>query len=294
MARVMASGAFDIIHPGHISYLEQARSYGDELVVVVANDDTVRRGKHEPVTPEAMRARIAGALKPVDRAIVGGHGDLLDTVRYVRPDVIVLGYDQKFDAAELERRLSEAGRDGSREVRRGPERDPQDNREDPQHGGSPLKKIGIADTTFARYDMGRSAIDQLQRTGTGFTIVRYTVPGFKDLPVACKKLLEEQGCDIVMALGMPGPMEKDKMCAHEASTGLMLAQLMTNKHIIEVFVHEDEAKDDAELAFLADSRAREHAVNVYDLLFRPESLTRRAGTGLRQGFADKGPVLQRR
>ena len=157
-----------------------------------------------------------------------------------------------------------------------------------------MKKIGIADTTFARFDMGRSAIDQLQRTGTGFTIVRYTVPGFKDLPVACKKLIEEQGCDIVMALGMPGPMEKDKMCAHEASTGLMMAQLMTNKHIIEVFVHEDEAKDDAELAFLADSRAREHAVNVYDLLFRPESLTKRAGMGLRLGFADKGPVLQRR
>ena len=106
-----------------------------------------------------------------------------------------------------------------------------------------MKKIGIADTTFARYDMGRSAIDQLQRTGTGFTIQRVTVPGFKDLPVACKKLIEEEGCDIVMALGMPGPMEKDKMCAHEASTGLMLAQLMTNKHIIEVFVHEDEAKD---------------------------------------------------
>ena len=107
-----------------------------------------------------------------------------------------------------------------------------------------MKKIGIADTTFARFDMGRSAIDQLQKTGTGFTIVRYTVPGFKDLPVACKKLIEEQGCDIVMALGMPGPMEKDKMCAHEASTGLMMAQLMTNKHIIEVFVHEDEAKDE--------------------------------------------------
>ena len=100
-----------------------------------------------------------------------------------------------------------------------------------------MKKIGIADTTFARYDMARSAIDQLQRTGTGFTIVRYTVPGFKDLPVACKKLLEEQGCDIVMALVMPVRFEKDKLCAQEASTGIMLAQLMTNKHIIEVFVH---------------------------------------------------------
>ncbi|MDR3206556.1 MAG: riboflavin synthase [Candidatus Methanoplasma sp.] len=153
-----------------------------------------------------------------------------------------------------------------------------------------MKIIGVADTTFARFDMGRAAIDELERTGTGFRTERYTVPGVKDLPVACKKLIEEKGCDIVIALGMPGPMEKDKMCAHEASTGLIRAQLMTNKHIIEVFVHADEAKDDKELAFLADRRAREHAVNVYDLLFRPEKLTRRAGTGLRQGFEDEGPV----
>lgn len=153
-----------------------------------------------------------------------------------------------------------------------------------------MKIIGIADTTFARYDMGGAAIDELQHTGVGFRIMRYTVPGIKDLPVACKKLIEEQNCDIVMALGMPGPKQKDKMCAHEASTGLIRAQLMTNTHIIEVFVHEDEADDDKTLAFLADSRAREHAVNVYDLLFRPESLTRRAGTGLREGFADAGPI----
>lgn len=117
MTRVMASGVFDIIHPGHISYLEQARSYGDELVVVVANDDTVRRSKHEPVTPEAMRARIVGALKPVDRAIIGGRGDILDTVRYVRPDVIVLGYDQKFAEDDLRRKLEEAGLDPIRVVR---------------------------------------------------------------------------------------------------------------------------------------------------------------------------------
>ena len=153
-----------------------------------------------------------------------------------------------------------------------------------------MKTIGIADTTFARYDMGHSAIDQLHQTGTGFRIVRYTVPGVKDLPVASKKLIEEQGCDLVMALGMPGPMQKDKMCAHEASTGLIRAQLMTNKHIIEVFVHEDEAKDDNELAFLADRRAREHAVNAYNLLFHPEVLERQAGTGQREGFADKSPV----
>jgi len=65
---------------------------------------------------------------------------------------------------------------------------------------------------------------------------------------------------------------------------------MTNKHIIEVFVHTDEAENDNDLAFLADRRAREHAVNVYDLLFRPERLMRNAGTGQRQGFADEGPL----
>ncbi len=117
MTRVMASGVFDIIHPGHISYLEQARSYGDELVVVIANDDTVRRSKHEPVTPEDMRVRIVGALKPVDKAIVGGRGDILDTVRYIRPDVIVLGYDQKFSEDDLRAKLAEAGMGGIRVVR---------------------------------------------------------------------------------------------------------------------------------------------------------------------------------
>ena len=153
-----------------------------------------------------------------------------------------------------------------------------------------MKLIGIADTTFARYDMGRAAIDELQKTGTGFRIIRVTVPGMKDLPVACKKLIEEQHCDICMALGMPGPLPKDKMCAHEASTGLQTAMLMTNTHIIEVFVHEDEGKDEKELAWLADRRTREHAINVYDMLFRPDRLTARAGQGLRQGFEDKGPV----
>ena len=141
--------------------------------------------------------------------------------------------------------------------------------------------------------MAKAAIDELERTGTGFRIMRVTVPGMKDLPVACKKLIEEGGCDICMALGMPGPMPKDKMCADEASHGLISAQLMTNTHIIEVFVHEDEASDDGELAGLADRRAREHAVNVYDLLFRPGRLAAMAGTGQREGFADKGPAYEK-
>jgi riboflavin synthase len=157
-----------------------------------------------------------------------------------------------------------------------------------------VKRIGVADTTFARVDMGGFAVDELRRTGTGFKVERYTVPGVKDLPVAAKKLFEERGCDIVIALGMPGPEQIDKMCAHEASTGLIQVQLMTSRHVIEVFVHEDEAEDAKQLAWLAERRAREHAVNAYDLIFRPERLQRSAGKGLRQGFEDAGPVGQGR
>lgn len=93
-----------------------------------------------------------------------------------------------------------------------------------------------------------------------------------------------------MAFGMPGKEPIDKVCAHEASQGLIQVQLATSKHIIEVFVHEDEAKSAKELAWLAERRAREHAVNAYDLLFRPEKLTKSAGKGFRQGFADVGPI----
>jgi len=153
-----------------------------------------------------------------------------------------------------------------------------------------MKIIGIADTTFARYDMAKAAIDELESNITGFKIIRYTVPGIKDLPVACKKLFEEKNCDIVMALGMPGPKPIDKQCSHEASLGLIQTQLICNKHIIEVFVHEDESNNTKELSWLADKRAREHALNVIDLLFKQEKLIKKAGKGLREGFQDAGPL----
>ena len=89
---------------------------------------------------------------------------------------------------------------------------------------------------------------------------------------------------------MPGAQPIDKQCAHEASIGLIQTQLLCNKHIIEVFVHEDEAQDEKQLAWLTDGRVREHALNVLDLLFKPENLIKNAGKGLRQGFEDVGPV----
>lgn len=150
-------------------------------------------------------------------------------------------------------------------------------------------KIGVADTTFSRVNMGAIAADELKKQ-VSVTIERVTVPGIKDLPVACKKLIDERKCNIVMALGMPGGKEKDLMCAHEASQGLITCQLMTNTHIIEVFVHEDEAENDRELAWLAEQRTREHARNVIKMAFHPQELTREAGTGQRQGFPDAGPA----
>lgn len=150
-------------------------------------------------------------------------------------------------------------------------------------------KIGVVDTTFARVNMGAIALDEL-RKHSSVAIERVTVPGIKDLPVACKKLIDERGCGIVMALGMPGGQDKDRMCAHEASLGLISCQLLTNTHIIEVFIHEDEAGGDRELAWLAEQRTREHARNVITLAFSPEKMTREAGTGQRQGFPDAGPA----
>ena len=116
MVRVMASGVFDILHAGHISYLEQAKAMGDELVVVVACDSTVRKRKHEPITPEAMRARIINALKPVDVTVIGNDGDMFRTIEEIRPDIIVLGYDQAFSEAELKKELKK--RNINAEIRR--------------------------------------------------------------------------------------------------------------------------------------------------------------------------------
>lgn len=109
MVRVMASGVFDILHTGHVSYLEQARSYGDELYVVVACDDTVRKQKHEPITPEDMRVKLVSSLKPVDVAVLGRKGDMFSILDEIRPDIIVLGYDNPLNEKELEDRLRERG-----------------------------------------------------------------------------------------------------------------------------------------------------------------------------------------
>lgn len=109
MTRVMASGVFDILHTGHVHYLSEAKKLGDELVVVVATDATVKRRKHMPIIPEKMRLELVSSLKPVDRAVLGKSGDKYEVVEEIRPDIIAIGYDQPFNEKVLEEDLRKRG-----------------------------------------------------------------------------------------------------------------------------------------------------------------------------------------
>ena len=105
MIKVMATGTFDLLHLGHIYYLEEARKHGDYLVVVVARDSTVRKLKHEPITPESIRLRLIQQLKVVDEAVLGNEDDMYSIVNDIQPDVIALGYDQIHDEKKLKQEL---------------------------------------------------------------------------------------------------------------------------------------------------------------------------------------------
>src|SRR3989344_134798 len=152
-----------------------------------------------------------------------------------------------------------------------------------------MPKIGIADTTFSRVDMAKFALDIIKKS-SGHATERYTVPGIKDLPVACKILFEKYNCDIVMAFGMVGGEAIDKQCSHEASTGLQMVQLSAGKHILEVFIHMDESDSKKELYSIAKNRAEKHAMNALELLKGKTALSKNAGMGKRQGKEDEGPI----
>tara|TARA_B100000131_G_scaffold73128_1_gene69383 strand:- start:2724 stop:3188 length:465 start_codon:yes stop_codon:yes gene_type:complete len=111
MTRVMAVGVFDLLHAGHLHYMEQAKSLGDYLVVVVAHDDTVRKRKHEPVTGQDLRRRMVEGLKPVDEAVIGNPPDvpIFDILPDVKPDIIALGYDQEHAEERIRASLDERG-----------------------------------------------------------------------------------------------------------------------------------------------------------------------------------------
>ena len=111
--RVMASGTFDIIHPGHGLYLEKAKELGGEnpyLIVVVAKDSTVRKNKRELIVDENQRLEMIKYLKPVDEAYLGYEdGDMFKIVREIKPDIIAIGPDQNFNTYKLESDLKDNG-----------------------------------------------------------------------------------------------------------------------------------------------------------------------------------------
>jgi FAD synthetase len=105
---VMATGTFDLIHPGHGYYLEESKKLGGKdsrLVVVVARDATVRAKKRVPIVPENQRREVVAMLKPVDQAYLGGETDMFQIVEKLKPDIISIGPDQKFDLEWLKEEL---------------------------------------------------------------------------------------------------------------------------------------------------------------------------------------------
>jgi len=92
---VLAGGVFDIIHPGHIHTLNAAKALGGVLIVAVATDKTAKKmKKRSPLHNQELRRELVSCLSMVDKAIVGHEDDIFQTVKEVKPNIIVLGYDQ--------------------------------------------------------------------------------------------------------------------------------------------------------------------------------------------------------
>jgi len=108
MVRVLATGTFDLLHPGHLLYLSEARALGDELYVIVARDSMIKH-KPKPIVPEEQRLSMVQALRIVDKAILGSEKDIFEPLRQIKPDIIALGKNQFFNEKELEAKLAAQG-----------------------------------------------------------------------------------------------------------------------------------------------------------------------------------------
>ncbi len=108
MKKAMTFGTFDIFHPGHKNFFKQAKTYGDYLTVVIARDKTVLEVKGVlPKNNENARLETAQESNLVDETVLGNLGDKYAIIKEKRPDVICLGYDQKFFTNKLEEKLKE-------------------------------------------------------------------------------------------------------------------------------------------------------------------------------------------
>ena len=111
---VLASGVFDLLHLGHVRFLEEAKKAGGkdaELIVIVARDSTVenRKGKR-PIMPENQRRALVESLKVVDEAILGYESfDIGGVIEKIKPDIIAVGHDQDGMEKNVKKYLQEHG-----------------------------------------------------------------------------------------------------------------------------------------------------------------------------------------
>lgn len=97
---VFTNGCFDLLHPGHVTYLEAARSLGDALIVAVNTDLSVKRlgkGRGRPLNPEQDRARMVAALAAVDRVVLFEEDTPLELIKLLKPDILVKGGDYRLE-----------------------------------------------------------------------------------------------------------------------------------------------------------------------------------------------------
>ena len=110
MKKVLLAGTFDIIHPGHLYLLKQAKKRGDFLIVVIALDKTAKKEKgHLPTNNERQRIKNLKKLNIAEQIIIGNRGDKLKIIESLQPDIICLGYDQKININNLKKELKKRG-----------------------------------------------------------------------------------------------------------------------------------------------------------------------------------------
>ena len=109
MKKVLAGGVFNLVHPGHVFFLRKAKEFGDYLIVVIASNRTASITKDYPVLDQKIRKKNVEKLGFVDKVVIGDETDFMKVVRREKPDIIVLGYDQKISERELKKMLSKEG-----------------------------------------------------------------------------------------------------------------------------------------------------------------------------------------
>lgn len=105
MKTVVATGVFEILHPGHIKFLTEAKKLGDRLIVIVARDKLISRKKNI-IIPEEQRLYVIKSLRVVDEAILGDENDIFKPIEKIKPDIIALGKNQAIDEKMLVEELN--------------------------------------------------------------------------------------------------------------------------------------------------------------------------------------------